>query len=365
MWNQAAVYRRRRRTFAASVLLVLVLLIIIITSSSGGGGKLPPKSPTTSTVPPLGQSSAPLSYRAVSSLAEPVRASAATGVPGRQAFSLLGGLDAAGNGVSGIGEITANSTVVVGYLPVSLFAAAAVTLGHDEYIFGGATGTASAPKPEEGILLYDVLSSNATVTEIAHLPSDNYGLGAAVIGSTVYLIGGDNGTTTLDTIVSWRPGARATVTATLPVALRYAAVAAVDGRIVIAGGLLSNNTASKQVFVYDPATRQVSALHAQLPTGIFAASGASLGQLAYVIGGATPPARSGANPTPVSTIYSVDPISGQLAQAGTLANGARGEAAVAKVGSSIYLAGGLTGTTTTNAVGTLTTPVTKTKTKTG
>ncbi|MGD0198385.1 MAG: hypothetical protein ABSC56_10850 [Solirubrobacteraceae bacterium] len=303
----------------------------------------------------LPQSPAPLTYNTVSSLTEPVRASSATRLPGSAAFSLLGGLDSQANGTSGIGEITSTSTKVVGYLPVSLFAAAAVTIGSDEYIFGGATGSSASPTPEQGILQYDVLSSNATVTEIAHLPSANYGLGAAVIGSTAYIVGGDNGTTTLDTIVSWHPGGQAAVAGTLPVALRYAAVAAVSGRIVIAGGLLANNAASRQVFIFDPTTHKVSTLRVQLPKGIYAASGASLGKLAYVIGGAYPTgAATNPTATAVDTIYSVDPISGKLATAGSLTAGTRAEAVAVKVGDEIYLAGGLTGTSTTAAVGTLT-----------
>ena len=114
MWNQAAVYRRRRRTLAASVLVVIVLIIIIIATASGSGGNPPGKAPATTTPTPstLAQSPAPLRYTTVSSLSEPVRASAATPVPGHDAFSLLGGLDSAGNATSGIGEITSDSTTI-------------------------------------------------------------------------------------------------------------------------------------------------------------------------------------------------------------------------------------------------------------
>ena len=356
MWNQAAVYRRRRRTLAASVLLAIVLIIVIATTSGGGGPNLPPRQSSGSTgTTTLPQSSAPLSYTRVASLTEPVLASAAAPVPGHNAFSLLGGIDSAGSGTSGIGTITSISTTVVGILPVTLFAAAAVTIGDHEYIFGGATGTAASPKPELGILSYDPLSSNPTVTEIAHLPSENYGLGAAAIGSTVYIVGGDDGKNALDTIVAWHPGGTATVQQPLPVALRYAAVAAVDGRIVIAGGLLANNTASRSVYLYNPVTHTVSTLRAELPVGIYAAAGASLGKLAYVIGGGTPTGSGGnLTATPVRTIYSIDPRSGAVALAGTLTDGPRAEAAAVQVGKLIYLAGGLTsGAVTTKAVGTL------------
>jgi hypothetical protein len=139
---------------------------------------------------------------------------------------------------------------------------------------------------------------------------------------------------------------------TLPVALLYPAVAAVDGRVVIAGGLLANNTASRAIYVFDPATQTVTTLKTHLPAGIYAASGASLGKLAYVIGGATPGGTaSNLVPAPVNTIYSIDPIT---RRAGTLGGGTRAEAPAVRVGNAIFVAGGLSGNQTTDAVGMLT-----------
>jgi hypothetical protein len=356
MWNQAAVYRRRRRTLAASVLLFIVLIIVIATSGSGGGKLAPPKTHGSTGTTGLSQSPAPLSYTRVATLAEPVRASAAAPYPGKDAMLLLGGIATTDDGTAGIGEVTANSTTLVGTLPVSLFAAGAVTIGDHVYVFGGASGTQSSPVAERGILSYDPISGSAAVPEIAQLPTDDFEPGVAAIGSTVYIVGGFDGAKTLDTLDTWQPGAHASVATRLPVALRYAAVAAVDGRLVIAGGLLANNTASRRVYVYNPATRAFKTLRAELPTGIYAATAVSLGKLVYVIGGGVPTTTAtGLAPRPVATIYSIDPRSGQVAAAGTLSDGPRVEAAGARVGSTIYLAGGLTtGDQTTNAVGTLT-----------
>lgn len=355
MWNQAAVYRRRRRNLAASALLLIVLIIVVIATSGGGGAKTPPKQHASTGSTSLPQSSAPLTYTRVASLAAAARASAAAPIPGSTtSFSLLGGLASSDVGTSGIGTITAHSTQIVGTLPVSLFAAAAVTIAGHEYLFGGASGSATNPVPELGILSYDP-SASGPVTEIAHLPSNSYGCAAAVVGSTAYIVGGDNGRAPLNTIVSWSPGGTATVVRTLPVALRYPAVAAVDRRIVIAGGLLANNTASNAVYVYDPATKALTTLKTHLPTGIYAAAGASLGKLAYVIGGATPGGTAiNLVPAPVDTIYSIDPITRRVANAGTLSDGTRAEAAAVRVGNAIFVAGGLSGNQTTNAVGMLT-----------
>jgi hypothetical protein len=346
MWNQAAIYRRRRRTFAVSVVLVLLLLVIVITAPGGGG----PLKRVVKGVKTLPMSDAPLTYHPAAALLAPIRASAATRIPGKTAFTLLGGLDSSDNATAGVGTVTSSSTTVVGYLPASLFAAAAVTVGGDEYLFGGAEGTATDPVPQPYIYSYAVNGTQA-VAEVAELPTGNYGLGAALVGGTVYLIGGDTGSATLDTILSWKPhGSAPQSVATLPVALRYSAVATVGEDIVIAGGLTTAGTASDAVYVFDTVTDKVRELSAKLPVGLYAAAGAALGNLAYVLGGAEITAGSR---TPLATIYSVNPATGQLARAGNLQYPVAEESATV-VGQAIAIAGGLSDGNAVSYDGTLT-----------
>jgi hypothetical protein len=360
MWNQAAIYRRRRRTFAVAVALVLLLVIIVIVSPGGGGlgpGKRVAKRGIT-----LPLSAAPLSYHAAPALLAPVLASAAAPIPGKTAFTLLGGLDTGDNATATVATIDSTGTHPVGYLPASLFAAAAATVGDEEYLFGGAEGTATTPVPQPLIYSYTVLGSGA-VDQAGELPTGNYGLSAAAIGHTIYLVGGDSGSVTLKTILAWKPHGGAPVSAgTLPIALRYAAVAAVGEQIVIAGGLTASGAPSNAIFVFDAATRKVRELPAKLPDAIYAASGATLGQLAYVLGGAE---LTGVAPNtsvaPVSTIYSIDPATGKLANAGSLQY-PLAEASATVVGSTIYIAGGLSGGNAVAYVGTLTSAQTASKT---
>jgi hypothetical protein len=358
MWNQAAVYRRRRRTFAASVVLVLLLIVIVIASAGGGG---PAKRVVTGVIT-LPVSAAPLTYRPAAALLAPILASAAAPIPGKTAFTLLGGLDSSNDATSGVATVDASQTKVVGELPVSLFAAAAVTIGDTEYLFGGAEGTAKAPTPEPDIYSYAV-SGTGTVAQDGKLPTANYGLGAAVIGHTVYLVGGDSGSATLDEILSWTPGAASPVSVRrLPVALRYAAVTAVGQQLVIAGGMLASGAASNAIFVFDAATDRLHKLKARLPAGVFSASAATLGNLAYVLGGAkVTGVGSASTVVPVPTIYSVDPATGVLATAGSLQYPlAEGSATV--VGKTIYVAGGLSGGSAVSYVGMLNAPTPATKT---
>ncbi len=354
MWNQAAIYRRRRRTFA--VLVVLGVLLIVIVASRGGGGPL--KRPTRS-VATLPVSEAPLSYTSEPALLAPVRASAAAPIPGKTAFTLLGGLDSSNDATATVATIDSSGTHPIGTLPASLFAEAAVTVGTDEYLFGGAEGTVRNPTPEPYIYRYSVLGSGA-VDQVGELPTGNYGLSAAVVGHTVYLVGGDSGSTTLDTILAWTPSVGTAPppkrVKRLPVALRYASMSAVGEQLVIAGGLTATGAASRAIFVFDAQTHTLRELHAKLPDGLYAASGATLGAYAYVLGGATvtgtPPNTTA---TPVSTIYSVNPATGKLARAGSLQYPLAEESATV-IHQTIYIAGGLSGGNAVAYVGTLSAP---------
>src|SRR5207248_561058 len=114
----------------------------------------------------------------------------------------------------------------------------------------------------------------------------------------------------LDTIVAWRPGSPARVVGRLPTPLRYAAVAAVRGRVVIAGGSTPAGDASGAVLAFDPATRRVTRV-GSLPALTTHAAAAALNGRVYVIGG-----RGAALGTPTDRIVAVDPIARRIVPAG-------------------------------------------------
>ena len=76
----------------------------------------------------------------------------------------------------------------------------------------------------------------AACTQVASLPTPTSDAAVAALAGTAYVVGGYDGQQALDTIVAWRPGDTRKVVARLPYGLRYAAVAATDGRLLIAGG---------------------------------------------------------------------------------------------------------------------------------
>jgi hypothetical protein len=349
MWNQAAIYRRRRRRFGISAALVVLLLIIVIASSGGGKPAAKPASSVTVVAP----SAVPLSYSAATVLPAAIRESAAAPDPqDRGSFSLIGGTDSTVEplaATAGIATVNTGGGTLVGDLPVSLYAEAAVELDGHEYIFGGDDGTDAQPY----IYDYDI-GGKGQVNQVGELPQSDYGLGAAVAAHTVYLVGGYNGTTALTTIDSWAgPGHPVKKVAMLPEGLQFPAVAAVDGELVIAGGLTASGQASKQVFIFTPANKQVRLL-TLLPVGLYAASAATLGRLVYFIGGMQ------TSTTPVSTIYSIDPSSKVVGYAGSLPS-PRAETAAITLGNTIYLAGGWNGSAVLNYVSQLSAAAPKVK----
>ena len=73
--------------------------------------------------------------------------------------------------------------------------------------------------------------------------------------------------------------------ARLPVALRYAAVTAAGGKLLIAGGSTPNGTASRIVLAFDPRRRGTLKAIGELPAPLTHAAAATLHGIAYVIGG--------------------------------------------------------------------------------
>ena len=168
---------------------------------------------------------------------------------------------------------------------------------------------------------------------VGRLPAPSSDQSAAVIGDTAYVVGGYTGTRWLDTIVAWRPGVQPRVVAHLPFALRYAAVAAAGGRLVIAGGSLESGAASAAVLTYKPGSRGVAKI-GHLPTPTTHAAAAALGDVVYMIGG-----RGAAVGSPTARIVAVEPTTHRIRLAGTLAS-PRSDLAAARVGGRILLAGG-------------------------
>jgi len=157
---------------------------------------------------------------------------------------------------------------------------------------------------------------------------------SAVIAETAYIVGGYDGEAPLRTILAFRPGTPPRTAGMLPKPLRYAAVAAQGGQLVIAGGT-SGTSASSDVYRFDPRTGQVQSF-AHLPQALTHASAAALGGVVFVIGG-----RGATTESQTNNILAISPT-GAVSVAGTLPQ-ALSDVSAVTLGERVLLAGGRDG----------------------
>jgi len=129
-------------------------------------------------------------------------------------------------------------------------------------------------------------------------------LASARIGSTVYLVGGYDGSQPRPEIYATTDGTTFTTVAQLPRGVRYPAVTAVGGRLVIAGGLSAGGLVD-DVVVFDPASGSTKVI-AHLPAPVAHAAAFTLNGMVYVAGGRD------AQDAAISAVSRVDPSTGRV-----------------------------------------------------
>jgi DNA-binding beta-propeller fold protein YncE len=330
-------------------LLVLAVAISAGCSSTHGSAQHSTTSPPPPKVAAKPRRSLRLTDVSTGALSAPLQDAAAASA-GTDRLVLLGGLDSADTSTDGVRVVASSTDTMRGRLPGALHDAAAVRLGRSAYLFGGGNGVSQL----DAILRVDPATGG--VTAAGTLPAASSDSAAAPVGGTAYVVGGYTGTRWLDTIVAWRPGAPARVVGHLPTPLRYAAVAAVGGKVVIAGGSTPAGSASRAIYVFDPKTHDVTRF-GTLPRPTTHAAAATLGDVTYVIGG-----RGAATGTPTARIVAVDAASHRVRAAGRLAQ-ARSDLAAVALGGRIVVAGGRAADGTVSTLGELVPAGTRTATK--
>ena len=265
------------------VALVVVAGVLLARHGNESSRSQPPPTTTQRAAPDPGKPRARthtlgLVERRTGSLQAPVQDAAAAAIGGDRAL-LLGGLTAADISRADIRVATPRSDRPAASLPLAVHDAAAVRLGNNVYLFGGGT---NAGTQTDAIVAAPV--GAGVPRGVGRLPAPSSDQAAAAIDGTAYVVGGYTGARWLDSIVAWRPGTKARVAARLPFPLRYAAVAAAGGRLVIAGGSLENGTASSAVLEFTPGRGPVR-LIGRLRAPTTHAAAAALGGVVYVIGG--------------------------------------------------------------------------------
>jgi hypothetical protein len=129
---------------------------------------------------------------------------------------------------------------------------AAVAHGGKIYVFGGCTGTASAPSVSNEVDIYDPQTNTWTIGSMSML-TGRASLVAGHSGDQVFAIGGTNGSSTLNVneVYDIPSNTWSTNTATMTTAPQEAGVSSHGGRIYVVGGSTGSfgtSTAANEVF---------------------------------------------------------------------------------------------------------------------
>jgi hypothetical protein len=328
---------RRRRICVAVILAVLVTLLVIV--NTGGSGK--PRPVSTPVPPRPGAASIPAVEAGLLpwSLDSPL--SRQVVLPGpNQTLTVLGGLSASNRSLDRVFSLdTATGHVSeLGTLKTGVHDAAGARLGSQDLLFGGGTPLTVADTVQ---IPAQSGSGAVTATVLGRLPQPRSDSVAVTIGSTAFVVGGYDGTHPDPQVLSTSDGKHFSVVASLPVAVRYPAVAALGGRIYVFGGEAVTGPGAgapvDMVQVVDPIARTATEI-GHLPHSLMGAAAAVIAGHLYVAGGVTA-ATGGASGAPVNDVWAFNPTSHKMMRAGTLPV-AVAYSGASVVGSRAWLIGG-------------------------
>jgi hypothetical protein len=274
------------------------------------------------------RAAAPLTIRpAPFRLPAPVERAVAVAWKGR--ILVAGGLDSARTSAAGVFALDPATGRLrsIGSLPLAFHDAAASLIGGRLFVFGGGSSTSS-----EAVQTFDPSTRRGSL--VAHLPRPLSDLAAAQLGGSTYLIGGYDGRSPRPEILVTHDGERFAVAGRLPLGLRYPAVTAIRGQIVVAGGQTATGL-SRAVYAFDPATGRTR-LIGRLPMPVAHAAAIPAGSTVYVAGGIN------GGGTATGSVTSVD-LSTRSVKTLVTRGAKVADAATVRLGATTYLIGGRRG----------------------
>ena len=335
------VRRRRRRLFrlARTVVVAILLVVAIIVVRGGGGhhtaasratpttlGQAPEVSvaPTT-TPPPTGFTIAHLP----AVLPQAVSRSAVVARGG--ALLVLGGLHGPSPGSSTTQVLTVDATTGAAQIDAPLALAthdAAVTeVGGVTLVFAGGESTTVSAVQAWG---------TAGGRVVGHLPQPRSDIVAAAVDGHAYVLGGFDGVNPTPEVLETDDGITYHVAATLPVPVRYPAVAVVGSTIYLIGGQSVTGRSGDGPPVNDVQAVDLSTGSAQVVSRL---PGALTEAEAFVVRGAIFVAGGVRGGIVQRGVFRLDPASGALTLVASLPE-PRADAGVAQIGETTYLVGG-------------------------
>jgi hypothetical protein len=262
----------------------------------------------------------------------PVAVSREVVLPGRgNQVVVLGGLSGSTSEPGVFSLDTRNGGLhSLGSLPVGVHDAAASVVGGRDVIFGG--GTPSTVGSVEGF-------PAGRSGRLGSLPTPRSDGSAVTIGKTTYIIGGYTGKSPDAAVLATTNGRTYRSVASLPVPVRYPAVASVSGKLYVFGGEAITGRRSgspiNDIQEVDPTTHS-SRVVAHMPEPLQGSAAVELGGNVYLVGGETSQrqptsqgignlrlaarthAASGPHLFTVSTIWAFNPDTQKLLSAGRL-----------------------------------------------
>ncbi len=222
---------------------------------------------------------------------------------GTRGLLVVGGLGAGGLSTDGVGSLDLRTGALSqqGPLMQATHDAAGVELGGRVLVFGGGATAATASTQIE--------AGGGTVASRA-LPQARADAGAVTIGATAYVVGGYDGSAMDAEVVSTTNGRSYRIVASLPVPVRYPALAALGPRIYVFGGLRASGRPTTAVQVVDTG-RGTARVVGHLPVPVDGASAGVLDGTIYLAGG-----DRGAAPR--AAIYAFKPRGSSFLRAGSL-----------------------------------------------
>jgi hypothetical protein len=212
----------------------------------------------------------------------------------------------------------------VGRLPLPTHDAALALSGTSAYLFGGGEAVST-----DAVVRIDPGSGAARPGGSLGEPLSD--LGAAAVDAGIYLVGGFTGAKFATAVLRFRIGRPPALVTRLPAGLRYAGVAALGGRIYVAGGVTPSGE-SASVLAIDPVRRSVQTV-ATLPAAVAHAPLAVAGRELYLVGG------TDAAGAALDRILRIDPATGAVTTAGHLPR-PLADAAAVTVGGRVVVLGG-------------------------
>jgi hypothetical protein len=244
-------------------------------------------------------------------------------------FDILGGLATGDVSTDRLVQVDPahGSAHVAGVLALAVHDSAGAALAGRDYVFGGGS--------YQTVSTVQSWAGGGTASEVGHLPRPRSDLAAVTNGATAYIVGGFDGSNLDADVLSTTDGTTFRAVASLPVPVRYPAVAYAAGMIWVLGGVTTTNesgTLETSAIQKVDLTTGRAAVVGHLPQPLGHAAAVVLAGQVYLLGG-----RSGSVPS--AAIWRLDAATGAVRPAGTLPQ-ARSDAGAVVVDGTAYLVGG-------------------------